>query len=65
MGVVIHHLPALPVAAEVKTATRWTQLTEAFLQLREGDSLQATGSECGGGVAEVVETRHRQADAAD
>ena len=64
VGVVIDHLAPLPGAAVIEAATGGLQAGQGLAQVSEGHPLEAAGRQGAGGVAEVVQARQGQGEAA-
>ena len=64
VGIVVHHLAAVPVAAEIKAAAGGLQAGHRLPQRSEGHPFQAAGRQGGGSVAEIVAPGEGQLQAA-
>ena len=65
MGVVVHHLAAMPVAAVIEAPARGLQAGDRLAQIGETHRLQPTGGDGSRRIAEVVATGQGQLDLAN
>ena len=65
MGVVVHHLAAMPVAAVIEAPARGLQAGDRLAQIGETHRLQSTGGDGSRRIAEVVTTGQGQLDLAN